>query len=132
MEYETKLDDSTASPFTRARDQGTCVFRFCYHNFILIDIVPLMKDLHQHVTPHYAAHWKNIGIQLDCIQSGELETIEATWPTNKIWCCDQMLEMWLRKDPSASWSKIRSAIEKAVIPGMYSYVSSCIAIANSN
>ena len=27
--------------------------------------VPLLKDLHQHITPHYATHWNVIGAQLD-------------------------------------------------------------------
>lgn len=71
---------------------------------------PPLKDLYEHVTPHYAANWKVLGTLLG-LPSGELKSIEAGWPTNVQWCCNQMLEKWLEMDPTASWEKLHAAIE---------------------
>ena len=40
----------------------------------------------------------------------ELQCIEASYPTNVNWCCNQMLEMWLKMDSSASWEKLFKVI----------------------
>ena len=53
--------------------------------------VPSLKDLYLHITPQYAADWKVIGTSLG-LPSGELKAIEAGYPTNVKWCCNQMLE----------------------------------------
>ena len=78
--------------------------------------IPLLKDLYQHITPQYAADWKVIGTLLG-LHSGELKSIEAGYPTNVKWCCNQMLEKWLEVDPSASWNKLLSVIQS---PAVYS------------
>ena len=71
---------------------------------------PLLKDLHQHIIPQHAANWKVIGSLLG-LPSGELNAIEAGWPTNVKWCCTKMLEKWLEMDPTASWEKLFTVIE---------------------
>ena len=76
--------------------------------------VPKLKDLYQHVTPHYAADWKEIGIELG-LPIGELRAIEAGYPTNVKWCCNQMLEKWLEMDSAASWGKLFTAIESPAV-----------------
>ena len=73
-----------------------------------------MKDLYQHITPQYAADWKVIGTLLG-LPSGELKAIEAGWPTNVKWCCNQMLAKWLQADPTASWSKVLTVIESPAV-----------------
>ena len=75
---------------------------------------PLLKDLYQHITPQYAADWKVIGTLLG-LPSGELKSIEAGYPTNVKWCCNQMLEKWLEVDPSASWQKLLEVIESPAV-----------------
>ena len=75
---------------------------------------PLLKDLYQHITPQYAADWKLIGILLD-LPSGELKAIEAGYPTNVKWYCNQMLEKWLDMDTTASWGKLRAVIESPAV-----------------
>ena len=75
---------------------------------------PLLKDLYQHITPRYAADWKVIGTLLD-LPSGELKSIEAGYPTNVKWCCNQMLEKWLEMDPFASWEKLFKVIESSAV-----------------
>ena len=91
---------------------------------LLIDATPSLKDLVEHITPQYAADWKVIGTLLD-LPSGELDAIEAGWPINVKWCCNQMLEKWLQVDPTASWRNLFAAIESL-------YVSNCQAVDKGN
>jgi len=75
---------------------------------------PLLKDIYQYITPQYAADWKVIGTLLG-LPTGELKRIEAGYPTNVKWCCNQMLEKWLEVDSSASWSKLLSVIQSPAV-----------------
>ena len=75
---------------------------------------PLLKDLYQYITPRYASQWKVIGTLLG-IQSEELQTIEAGYPTNVQWCCNQMLQKWLSEDVSASWKDLFKVIESPAV-----------------
>ena len=77
-------------------------------------LTPKLKDLYKHVTPQYAADWKVIGTLLG-LPSGELKSIEAGYPINVKWCCNQMLEKWLEEDPSASWNKLLSVIQSPAV-----------------
>ena len=69
-----------------------------------------MKDLYKHVTPCYAAQWKDIGVHLD-IQSGHLNTIKANHPGDVDGCCKDLWEKWLELDPDATWDKLFTAID---------------------
>ena len=80
----------------------------------LVNATPLLKDLYQYITPHYAAEWKIIGSLLG-LPNGELKAIEAGYPTNVKWCCNQMLEKWLEMDTTASWDKMFRAIESPAV-----------------
>ena len=97
--------------------------------YSLDNTIPLLKDLYQYITPRYAADWKVIGVLLD-LPSGELKAIEAGYPTNVKWCCNQMLEKWLEVDTTASWRKLFAIIESPAVSscsapdkGDYSFVS---------
>ena len=79
-----------------------------------MDTTPLLKDLYQHITPQYAADWEVIGTLLG-LPSGELKAIEAGYPTNVKWCCNQMLKQWIEMDTTASWSKLFTVIESPAI-----------------
>ena len=81
---------------------------------IIVNNTPLLKDLYLHITPQYAADWKVIGTLLG-LPSGRLQAIEAGWPTNVKWCCNQMLEKWLQVDCTASWSKLFTVIESPAV-----------------
>ena len=83
-------------------------------SFTTVDTTPLLKDLYQHITPQYAADWKVIGTLLG-LPSGELKAIEAGYPTNIKWCCNQMLEKWLELDTTASWRKLLTVIESPAV-----------------
>ena len=76
--------------------------------------VPQLKDFYQHITPQYAADWKVIGTLLG-LPSGELQAIEAGYPTNVKWYCNQMLEKWLEMDPTVSWGKLFTVIESPAV-----------------
>ena len=81
---------------------------------LLCSVAPLLKDLYQHITPQYATDWKVIGTLLG-LPSGELKAIEAGWPANVKWCCNQMLEKWLEMDTTASWGKLFTVIESPAV-----------------
>lgn len=49
------------------------------------------------------------------LPAGELNAIEAGFPTNIKWCCDKMLEKWLEVDSTASWEKVFAVIESPAI-----------------
>jgi len=77
----------------------------------LIDNLSLsLKDLHNRVTPSYAAHWRVIGTQLG-LPKGTLDIIEHDNYHKAEACCDAMLEKWLDVDPTASSKELETAIE---------------------
>ena len=71
-------------------------------------------SLSTYYSTQYAADWKVIGTLLG-LPSGELNSIEAGYPTNVKWCCNQMLEEWLEVDSSASWNKLLSVIQSPAV-----------------
>ena len=75
---------------------------------------PELSDLYECITPRYAADWKVMGTLLG-LPSGELKAIEAGYPTNVKWCCNQMLEKWLEIDSTASWEKLFAVIESPAV-----------------
>ena len=83
----------------------------------LVNSAPLLKDLYEYITPQYAADWKVMGTLLG-LPIGELNAIEAGWPTNVKWCCNQMLDKQLEVDPTASWEKLFTVIESPAISGV--------------
>ena len=75
---------------------------------------PLLKDLHNHITPHYAARWRVIGTLLG-LPKGRLDIIEHDNYHKAEPCCDAVLGEWLEVDPSASWEKLLEAIESPAV-----------------
>ena len=49
------------------------------------------------------------------LPSGELKAIEAGYPTNVKWCCNQMLKQWIEMDTTASWSTLFTVIESPAV-----------------
>ena len=66
------------------------------------------------ITPNYAAHWKVIGTLLG-IPEGRLNAIEAGFPTNMVWCCNRMLELWLKINSSVTWKDVIAAVDSRAI-----------------
>ena len=75
---------------------------------------PLLKDLQNHISPHYAACWRAIGTQLG-LSSGTLDIIKYDNRDKAEPCCDAVLEEWLEMDPSASWEKLLKVIESPTV-----------------
>ena len=75
---------------------------------------PLLKDLHNHITPHYAARWRVIGTLLG-LPKGTLDIIKYDNRDKARPCCDAVLEEWLEVDPSASWNKLLSVIQSPAV-----------------
>ena len=75
---------------------------------------PRLKDLHNHITPHYAVHWRVIGTLLD-LPSGILDIIKYDNHDKARPCCNAMLKKWLEVDPSASWNKLLSVIQSPAV-----------------
>ena len=88
--------------------------RYTSFSSTLVNTTPLLKDLYQHITPQYAADWEVIGTLLG-LPSGELKAIEAGWPANVKWCCNQMLKKWLEMDTTASWGQLFTVIESPAV-----------------
>ena len=59
-----------------------------------------------------------IGTLLD-IPTGELKNIEAGYPTNVKWCCNQMLEKWLEMTTTASWGDLFKVIESPAVSAAF-------------
>ena len=76
--------------------------------------VPLLKDLYQHITPHYATHWNVIGTQLG-LSTGTLDIIENDNMHKAVQCCNGMLKKWLEVDTTASWEKLLKVIESPAV-----------------
>ena len=54
--------------------------------------------------------WHYLGIELlDSNDVGELDTIEAEHPSDLNKCCIKMLNLWLKKQPTASWNQLIEA-----------------------
>ena len=75
---------------------------------------PLLKDLHSHITPNYAAHWREIGTLLG-LPSGTLDIIKYDNRDKARPSCDAVLEEWLQVEPSASWEKLFKVIESLAV-----------------
>ena len=75
---------------------------------------PTLKDLYQHITPQYAAHWKVIGTLLG-LPSGALDIIQYDYHDKAEPCCNNMLKKWLQVDITASWKKLITIIESPTV-----------------
>ena len=84
------------------------------HVFIAAGGTPQLKDLHNHITPHYAARWRIIGTLLG-LPKGTLDIIEHDNYHKAEPCCDAVWEKWLEVDPSASWNKLQSVIHSPAV-----------------
>ena len=69
-----------------------------------------MKDLAKHVTPKFAVHWKSIGEFLS-IPKGKLDILGEDYKESVERCCNEMFDVWLDTDHTATWEKVLQAIE---------------------
>ncbi|XP_065920395.1 protein NLRC5-like isoform X2 [Dysidea avara] len=79
-----------------------------------INMTPPVKDLYEHITPHYATYWKVMGVLLG-IPRGELEIIDHDHYHKAVPCCNAMLEKWLDTDVTATWNKLIRVIQSNAV-----------------
>ena len=82
---------------------------------------PQLAELYSDVVPKYASDWEDIGIKLG-LKKHDLDNIStnnAYNPDRTVECCKKMLNKWLETDTSATWDKLRNAIEATSKQGTY-------------
>ena len=84
---------------------------------LVLNSPPKLKDLHNLITPEYAAHWRVIGVSLD-FKTGYLDAIQYAFPINNFWCCNTLLQKWLELDTTASWKKIIQIIHSPAVTAL--------------
>jgi len=70
---------------------------------------PKLKDLYKHITPLYAAYWKDIGVYLD-MEVEQLQIMQADHPNDSSKSCKVLWEKWLDCNADATWEKLFNAI----------------------
>ena len=88
---------------------------------VFIASLPQLKDLHNIITPNYAARWRAIGTQLG-LKNGLLDTIDYNHPRNAENCCNAVFEEWLDNDHMASWNKIIEAVESPAVVSSATFI----------
>ena len=74
---------------------------------------PSLKLLNRYVRGSVGMKWHDLGIELlDSDDVGELDTIEAEHPSDLNKCCTKMFNLWLKKQPTASWNQLIEALRQ--------------------
>ena len=75
---------------------------------------PSLKFFNRYVRNSVGLKWYDLGVELlDCDDGiEELDTIEAENSSNLSKCCTKMFNLWLRKQPSASWNQLIEALRQ--------------------
>ena len=74
---------------------------------------PSLKFLNRYVRGSVGIKWHYLGIELlDFSDVGELNTIEAEHPSDLNKCCIKMFDLWLKKQPTASWNQLIEALRQ--------------------
>ena len=72
-----------------------------------------LKFLNRYVRGSVGAKWHYLGIELlHSNDVGELNTIEADHPSDHNKCCTKMFNLWLKKQPTASWNQLIKALRQ--------------------
>ena len=85
-----------------------------------MNTTPLLKDLENFITPHYAAQWRQIGTQLS-LPKGTLDIIEHDNFHKAELCCNAMWERWLELDSSATWIKLLDIVHSPAVSSTPAY-----------
>ena len=88
--------------------------------FTVANTTPLLKDLYEHIAPHYAADWRVIGTLLG-LPIEELKIIQYDNYHKAVPCCNAVFLKWLEVDPSASWNKLLSVIQSPTVSSDHTY-----------
>ena len=72
---------------------------------------PSLIHLNQHVLKPVAKHWYELGINL-LETSEELDILQTNYPNNVEACCIEMFQLWLQRQPKASWNQLINTLRK--------------------
>ena len=88
-----------------------------YHFINIICFVgyqrPSLRYLNRHVMKPVGSKWYKLGI--DLLESGdveELNKIRSQYPTDIDTCCIEMFQLWLNKQPTASWNQLIDSLRQ--------------------
>ena len=74
---------------------------------------PSLKFLNRYVRGSVGIKWHYLGIELlESSDVGELNTVEAEHPSDLNKCCIKMFDLWLKKQPTASWNQLIEALRQ--------------------
>ena len=73
---------------------------------------PTLKLLNRYVRGSVGLKWHDLGIELlDVDDVEDLDKIEAEHPLDLNKCCTKMFQLWLKKQPAASWNQLVIALK---------------------
>lgn len=74
---------------------------------------PTLKLLNRHVKKEAANKWYDLGIELlENEDVEELNVIRNNHPNDAGTCCTEMFQLWLRKQPKATWKQLIQALKQ--------------------
>ena len=84
-----------------------------YCTLFIGDQKPSLKYLNRYVRGVVGLKWYDLGTELlDFEDVKNLDLIEANHPSDLDKCCVKMFQLWLRKQPSASWNQLIEALRQ--------------------
>ena len=91
-----------------------------HHLYITVCTVggqlPSLKYLNRHVMKPVGSKWYNLGIDLLEVDDTEaLNTIQSEHSTDANTCCTKMFQLWLRKQPTATWNQLIGSLRQPSI-----------------
>ena len=74
---------------------------------------PAEKYLNKYVRTEIAAKWHDIGVDLlDVNDEIVLNTLKLNFPTDVDKCTAEMLQLWLARQPNASWDQLLETLRE--------------------
>ena len=69
-----------------------------------------LKEIENELSEVTGADWYPLGVQLG-LRPPTLREILNTYPLDSEWCRREMLDLWLRSTPEASWKSLAQAVQ---------------------
>ena len=74
---------------------------------------PQLKFLNRYVRSSVGKKWFDLGVELlDSNDIAELNKTEAEYSSDLDKCCTKMFNLWLNKQPTASWNQLIEALRQ--------------------
>ena len=85
----------------------------CFFTLFVGHQNPSLKYLNRYVRSSVGLKWHDLGIELlDFDDVEDLDKIEAEHTSDLDKCCTKMFQLWLRKQPRASWNQLIEALRQ--------------------